>query len=522
MEKKKTNYFIGIDFGEKYSSVAIYKGSGPEILKGNSDDYAIPSYVFFTDDEIVEGEIAKDLSKDNPGNAIYDSKFMLGRKFDDPVFQERMKKWPFKVISSINGEPFIEVKFQNKNQYFSPEDITSLILKRLKKMADEYLSTNIENVMIAVPADWRYDYRRIGITRSAAQKVGLNAVNFVYDPIAVAIAYKIKEKYKTGSVALVFDFGGNALKASLLQLSDGDLDFEILSSVRKDIGGEDFDNNLSEYIANIFNDKRNIDLHQNYRSMFLLNSECEKTKKILSNKQDAILAKAQIINNLDLKQKIKRREFEKLNSSLFDKILEPVYDALTEACLKSEDIDVVLLAGGTSKIPKVGEILGNTFKGKVISNGIDPEQAIVFGAVMRAKDLFEEKPKNNDDDDVPFVKEPTNQLKHSIGVKTGKSKMNFIFRKGQELPANSKPFRYRAMAINQTRLRYKIYIGENQDTNKNEYIGEFIVDVNATEGEKVMIEARFEVDENGTITVVTTDPSGQKSKTTIKSEKLFN
>ncbi|KAH0786672.1 heat shock protein 70-related protein [Histomonas meleagridis] len=414
----ETNYFVGIDFGGTHSSVAIYKGYAPEILHGNCNGYAIPSYVSFTNNEIVVGETAKDISQNNPENAIYDSKFMLGHKFDDPVFQERMKKWPFEVISSQNGEPLIEVNDQNDIQHFSPEDITSLILKHLKEMVDSYLSINIKNVVIAVPADWRYDNRRIEIIRRAAEKAGFNVVNFVYDPIAVAIAYKIKEKYNTGKIALVFDFGGNYLKASLLKIKDGDL--EILSSARKDIGGEDFDINLSEYIAKIFEDRFKIDLHQNHRSMFLLKSVCEKAKKDLSNSKEALLLQAQIFNNKDLNQKIRRREFEEMNSSLFDKILEPVNDALIEANIKPENVDVVLLAGGTSKIPKVSEILGKIFNGKVISNGIDPEKAIVFGAAMRAKDLSKQNC-DDEDDDVPCIKEPTNHVKHLIGVNIGKS-----------------------------------------------------------------------------------------------------
>ncbi|KAH0786389.1 heat shock cognate 70 kDa protein-like [Histomonas meleagridis] len=489
---------IGIDLGTTYCSVGIFKNKSIDIINDHNGSHSVPSYVTFTNDEIIAGQTAKDQAVFYPKSAVYDSKRMLGLKFDDPVIQNDMKLWPFKVIRGPDNSPMVQVSFKGKEETYSPVDISSYLLKHMKNIASKYLSTNVTNVVITVPA--YFDFKQIEATKKAGQKAGLNVLRIISEPTAAAIAYGHQEKYDDQKIILVFDFGGGTLDVSILSVLKDD--FEVLANQGDmHLGGQDIDNILLKHFAERFKAKHHIDIFNEPRVVLNLKEYCEKAKITLSKAKRYNLFCPSLINGIDYSDILTDAEFNELNHDLFKKIKKPINAALTEAGIDKSKVDYVIMVGGSSRIPAVVDKIKKMFGAEKVCKNIDPEEAVVRGAAIVAANLS----KHDDDDEYPIIiYRPI--VSHSLGVENESKYMDIIIKKGTKVPTPlCSPHFYTTQNENQGYVKIKIFMGEDELTANNKFLGFLELHNIKKNKEKPKIKVTFSVDIDGILQVKAED-----------------
>ncbi|XP_052288228.1 heat shock cognate 70 kDa protein-like isoform X5 [Citrus sinensis] len=374
---------IGIDLGTTYSCVGVWQHDRVEIIANDQGNRTTPSYVAFTNTERLIGDAAKNQVAMNPTNTVFDAKRLIGRRFSDPLVQKDMKLWPFQVIAGAGDKPMIVVNYKCEEKQFSAEEITSMVLTKMKEIAEAYLGTTIKNAVVTVPAYFNDSQRQA--TKDAGVISGLKVMRIINEPTAAAIAYGLDKKAgSTGEKnVLIFDLGGGTFDVSLLAIHQGI--FEVKATAGDThLGGEDFDNRMVNHFVQEFKRKNKKDISGNPGALRRLRTACERAKRTLSSTARTTIEIDSLYEGINFYTTIARARFEELNMDLFRKCMEPVEKCLRDAKMDKSSVHDVVLVGGSTRIPKVQQLLQGFFNGKELCKSINPDEAVACGAAVHA------------------------------------------------------------------------------------------------------------------------------------------
>jgi len=370
---------IGIDLGTTYSCVGVWQNDKVEIVANDQGNNTTPSYVAFTEQERMIGDAAKNQTARNPKNTVFDAKRLIGRKFADKTVQEDMKLWPFEIVSGPQDKPLIKVKCMGEEKKFQAEEISSMVLVKMKEIAETYLGKKVKDAVVTVPAYFNDSQRQA--TKDAGTIAGLNVKRIINEPTAAAIAYGLDKKDQGERNVLIFDLGGGTFDVSLLTIDDGIFEVKATNG-HTHLGGEDFDNVLVDFCITQFKNQTGIDIKDNARAMRRLRTQCEKTKRILSSAHTSEIFCDTLAEGEDFSATISRAKFEELCGPLFRKCMPPVEQALKDAGLGKGQVHDVVLVGGSTRVPKIQQMLSDYFNGKQLNRSINPDEAVAYGAAI--------------------------------------------------------------------------------------------------------------------------------------------
>ncbi|KAJ0604061.1 putative Heat shock protein 70 family [Helianthus annuus] len=496
MEGKVNNApAIGIDLGTTYSCVAVSNHGRIEIIPNEQGYRTTPSTVAFVDAERLIGDGAKNQVAMNPANTIFDAKRLIGRKFSDSKVQENMKLWPFRVIEGPADTPKIVVSYKGQEKEFLAEEISSMVLGKMKEIAEAYLGKVVKDAVITVPAYFNDSQRQA--TKDAGIIAGLNVMRMINEPTAAAIAYGLDNKSEfVGKInMLVFDLGGGTFDVSLSTVEEGGI-FEVKAvSGDTDLGGEDFDNRMVDHCVSEFKRKWNKDLAGNQRAMGRLRFACEKAKRILSSTTQTSIELDCLHDGIDFSMKFTRAKFEELNISLFSKCIETLEECLRDAKMDKSWVDEIILVGGSTRIPKVQHMLRELFGWKELCKSVNPDEAVAFGAAVMATKLSGSNDKSIQD----FVLLDVTPL--SLGVEVKGEVFSVVIPRNTQIP--TKKFKtYTTAKDDQYSAEVKVYQGERAKSTYNHLLGKFTISgiPPAPKGE-IQLEIYFEIDPDGILMV---------------------
>ncbi|KAG6665774.1 heat shock cognate 70 kDa protein-like [Carya illinoinensis] len=503
---------IGIDLGTTYSCVGVWQHNRVEIIVNDQGNRTTPSHVSFTEKERLVGDAAMNQVARNPSNSVFDAKRLIGRRFSDPLVQGDVQLWPFKVIEGPDDKPIIVVTYKGEEKYFSAEEISSMVLKKMREIAEAYLGTTVKNAVVTVPAYFSDAQRKA--TNDAGTIAGLDVLQIINEPTAAAIAYGIDRAGGIGKRnVLIFDLGGGTADVSLLTIEDGTFNVMAVAGDTH-LGGEDFDNRMVEHCVQVFKRQNKEDVSGNARALRRLRTACERAKRILSSAIETTIEVDSLYNSIDFFSTITRAKFSELNMDFFKNSIMLVDRCLTDAKMDKSAIDDVILIGGSSRIPRVQEMLREFFDGKELNKSINPDEAVAHGAAVQAANL------------TGMGNEKVNQIMLldvtplSLGVSVNGGEMSVVIPRNTTIPTKIEA-NYSNFHDNQTSALFSIYEGERVRVRDNNWLGEFrLVGIPAVPRGAAKLKVSFDIDANGILNVSAEEvTTGVRRKIIITNEK---
>ena len=455
-----SNIAIGIDLGTTFSCVGVYQNGKVEIISNDQGNRTTASYVSFTENERLIGDSAKNACSINPFNTVYDVKRLLGKDFNDEKLQDDLKHFSFTVIND-NNKPKIQVNYLNEVKLFTPQEISAMVLSKMKSIAEEYLGCTVSNAVITVPAYFNDTQRQA--TKDAGIIAGLNVLRIINEPTSAAIAYGLDKN--VNKTILIVDAGGGTTDISLLTIEDGVIEVKATGGDTH-LGGEDIDNKIVNYVIDEFKKKHKVDLSDNKKAIRRIKTVSERAKRTLSSSVQTTIELDSIYDGIDLNISLSRAKLESLCSDIFNKILNPIDLVIKDACINKNDIEEIILVGGTTRIPKIQELLSNYFNGKELNKSINPDEAVAYGASIQAAILSGIKDDKLDNlillDVCPL----------SLGIETAGGVMKVLIPRGTQLPTKKTQI-FSTATDNQPAVTIQVFEGERHNTEHNNKLGEF-------------------------------------------------
>ncbi|CAJ2671074.1 unnamed protein product [Trifolium pratense] len=494
MAKKYEGHAVGIDLGTTYSCVAVWheQHSRVEIIHNDQGNRTTPSCVAFTDKQRLIGDAAKNQAATNPQNTIFDAKRLIGRQFSDDVVQKDINLWPFKVIADVNNKPMVVVRYKDQEKQLCAEEISSMVLIKMREIAEAYLESPVKNAVITVPAYFNDSQRKA--TKDAGVIAGLDVMRIMSEPTAAAIAYSLDKRINcvVERNIFVFDLGGGTFDVSLVTIKDKVFQVKATAG-NTHLGGEDFDNRMVNYFVEEFKRKKKVDISGNPRAMRRLRTTCERVKRILSFSVDTTIEVDALFEGIDFSSSITRAKFEEINMDLFNECMETVESCLNDSKMDKSNVDDVVLVGGSSRIPKVQQLLRDFFKGKDLCKSINPDEAVAFGAAVMAS-LLTDGIKNAPNLEL-FDVTPL-----SLGLRLNHDCMEVVIPRNTTIPVK-KTLDCATSKDNQSSALIKVYEGERALARENNFLGSFRLSGLSPALRGHPLDVCFSIDENGILTV---------------------